>query len=110
MKQLWNTEKEDLSLLSLCLIIVIFTWMIFFGWRLTQFVAGGDALLFEYYFLAELFNVQGDWTRLIYRANVIGGIHVHDVLGTFPIHQFLGWLGVGTQAGLNFSVFFVQVL
>lgn len=110
MKQLWNTEKEDLSLLSLCLIIVIFTWMIFFGWRLTQFVAGGDALLFEYYFLAELFNVQGDWTRLIYRANVIGGIHVHDVLGTFPIHQFLGWLGVGPQAGLNFSVFFVQVL
>lgn len=110
MKKLWHTEKKDLSLLSLCVFTVVVTWIVFFGWTFTQFVAAGDALSFEYYFLTELFNVGGDWTKLIYRANVVGGIGVHDVLGTFPIHQFLGRLGIGPLAGLNISVFFVQVL
>jgi len=99
-------ELGHLAFVTLCLVI---TWVLFLDWRPSLSMMGHDSIYNLWPILNELVSEGGDWSRLLYRANLIGGVKVHAVFGTLPLFQFLSWLGISALWSLNLFVLIAQM-
>jgi hypothetical protein len=102
-------EREDLATLGTALVVVPLTWLLL-GWRWSQTVSGHDGLANVLVVLRELVRAGGDWSGLLYRPELLGGMKVRDAVGPLPAAALLARLGFSASALLNLTTFLVQVL
>ena len=106
----WKREREDwLTLLAASLLIPL-VWILTQGWKFGFSVSSNDATTGALPFLVDLTFHGGDWTQILYRAELAGGAKVNDIGGTPLIYQLMAKLGFGAVTTLNVSAFFIQVL
>ena len=103
-------ERDDVLLLAGSLAIVPLLWRVFLGWTVGASVSGFDAMATIIPVLSELVAAGGDWSALVYRPDLLGGMKVRDAIGPFPLFAWLASLGLGTTAVYNVSAFVVQAL
>jgi hypothetical protein len=103
-------ERDDLLLLAGALAIVPLLWRVLLGWSAGASVSGFDAMATIIPVLSELVAAGGDWSALVYRPELLGGMKVRDAIGPFPLFAWLASLGLGTTAVYNVSAFVVQAL
>jgi hypothetical protein len=103
-------ETDDLLLLVGALGIVPLLWRLLLGWTPGASVSGFDAMATIIPVLSELVAAGGDWSALVYRPELLGGMKVRDAIGPFPLFSWLASLGLGTTAVYNVSAFVVQAL
>jgi hypothetical protein len=103
-------ERDDLLLLVAALALVPLLWRVLLGWTKAASVSGYDAMATIIPVLSELVAAGGDWSALVYRPDLLGGMKVRDAIGPFPLFSWLAALGLGTTAVYNVSAFVVQAL
>lgn len=101
-------EVEDTKTLGTALVLVPLTWLLL-GWRWSQTVSGHDGLANVLVVLRELVRAGGDWSGLLYRPELLGGMKVRDAVGPLPAAALLARLGFSASAILNLTTFLVQV-
>jgi len=103
-------ERWDLLTLGLSVVLVPAVWLIALGWSPDDSVGQHDQVAQGVPLLADfLHNAHGDFALRSYRAELLGGAKIHDVIGTLPIYQVFAWLGASTLTALNGALFFTQV-
>ncbi|HVR71855.1 MAG TPA: hypothetical protein VMT87_13520, partial [Vicinamibacteria bacterium] len=102
-------EREDAKTLGTALVLVPLVWLLL-GWTWSETVSGHDGLANVLVVLRELAQAGGDWSSLLYRPELLGGMKVRDAVGPLPIAAALARLGLSPSAILNLTTFLVQVL
>ena len=102
-------EREDAKTLGTAILLVPLTWLLL-GWTWPQTVSGHDGLANVLVVLRDLADAGGDWSRLLYRPELLGGMKVRDAVGPLPAAALLTALGFSANAILNLTTFLVQVL
>jgi len=97
-----KSEKGDLLIFALCVVIVPLVWLVFLGWTPGFLISSGDGL-------TAIFPIY-DAGNLSYRADILGGVVVKDIYGTSWVFQLLKTFGFSTKSALNISTMFIQVL
>ena len=105
-----SREGDDALLLAAALALVPLVWRVLLGWAPGTSVSGFDAMATIIPILSELVAAGGDWSALVYRPDLLGGMKVRDAIGPFPPFAWLAALGLGTSAVYNASAFLVQAL
>ncbi len=59
-------------------------------------------------FLNDLFLHQGDWTQILYRAELQGGANIYSASGIFPILTLCLQLGLSPVKSFNVLIFLIQ--
>jgi hypothetical protein len=106
----WRRERDDLLLAGAALLLVPLVWKTALGWGSAESVSGFDAMATVIPLLAELRAAGGDWSALVYRADLLGGMKVRDAVGPFPLFAWFARLGWGPAGIYNASAFVVQAL
>jgi hypothetical protein len=101
-------EREDGRTLVTALVLVPAIWLAL-GWTWSETVSGHDGLANLLVVLRELAAVRGDWSGLLYRADLLGGMKVRDAVGPLPVAALWAGAGLSPSAILNLTTFFVQV-
>jgi hypothetical protein len=102
-------EREDARTLGTALVLVPAIWLLL-GWTWSETVSGHDGLANLLVVLGELAAAGGEWTSLLYRADLLGGMKVRDAVGPLPVAAALARAGLSPGAVLNLTTFFVQAL
>jgi hypothetical protein len=102
-------ELEDLRTLAAAAFLVPVVWLAL-GWTWPRSVAGHDGIANLLVVFRDLALAGGDWSRLAYRSEVLGGMKVRDAVGPLPAAALLARLGFSATAILNLATFFVQML
>jgi hypothetical protein len=102
-------ETDDLKTLGTAIVLVPLAWRLL-GWTWPQTVSGHDGLANVLVVLRDLAEAGGDWSRLLYRPELLGGMKVRDAVGPLPAAALLAALGFSAGAILNLTTFLVQVL
>jgi hypothetical protein len=102
-------EREDARTLGTALVLVPSVWLLL-GWTWSETVSGHDGLANLLVVLRALAAAGGDWSGLLYRADLLGGMKVRDAVGPLPVAAALARAGLSPSAILNLATFFVQVL
>jgi len=92
------------------LALVPATWWLLLGWSPASSVSGFDGLATTLPMLGRLTRAGGDWTPLVFRADLFGGMEVRDSVGPLPLFSLLARLGLSATEVLNWSTFVVQAL
>jgi hypothetical protein len=100
-------EKDDIVMLATPLAVVPLTWLIL-GWRWPLSVSGHDGLANVLVLLQVLGQAEGDWSRLAYRADLLGGMKLRDAVGPFPVFTWLARVGFSPTAILDLTSFLLQ--
>ena len=87
--------------------VVPLTWLIL-GWRWPLSVSGHDGLANVLVLLQALGQAEGDWSRLAYRADLLGGMKLRDAVGPFPVFTWLARVGLSPTAILDLTSFLLQ--
>lgn len=106
----WSRERNDLLLAGAALLLVPLVWRLTLGWTTAASVSGYDAMATIIPVLGELQAAGGDWSALVYRADLLGGMKVRDAIGPFPLFAWFARLGWGATGIYNASAFVVQAL
>src|SRR5207247_10578115 len=77
-------ERDDVVMLATTLFIIPLTWLLI-GWRWPRAVSGHDGLANLLVLLQALVEQKGEWSRLAYRADLLGGMKVRGAVGPFPV-------------------------
>lgn len=110
MRARWPREADDLLLAGAAALLVPLVWRVALGWSRSASVSGYDAMATIIPVLAELQAAGGDWSALVYRPDLLGGMKVRDAIGPFPLFAWFARLGWGAAAVYNASAFVVQAL
>ena len=102
-------ERDDIVMLATTLAIVPLTWLLI-GWRWPRAVSGHDGLANLLVLLQSLVEERGDWSRLAYRADLLGGMKVRDAVGPFPVLGLLARWGFSPTAILDLTTFLLQAV
>jgi hypothetical protein len=94
-------------MLATSLAVVPLTWLIL-GWRWPLSVSGHDGLANVLVLLQVLGQAEGDWSRLAYRADLLGGMKLRDAVGPFPVFTSLARVGFSPTAILDLASFVLQ--
>lgn len=103
-------ERDDALLLAAALAVVPLVWRVLLGWTPGLSVSGFDAMATIIPVVSELVANGGDWSALLYRTDLLGGMKVRDAIGPFPPFAWLASMGLGPSAVYNASAFLVQAL
>jgi hypothetical protein len=106
----WHRERDDLLLAGAALVLVPLLWRVALGWSTAASVSGYDAMATVIPVLGELQAAGGDWSALVYRSDLLGGMKVRDAIGPFPLFAWFARLGWGATGIYNASAFVVQAL
>ncbi|MET0554983.1 MAG: hypothetical protein ABW221_18215 [Vicinamibacteria bacterium] len=106
----WRRERDDLLLAGAALVVVVLVWRLALGWTAAASVSGYDAMATIIPVLGELAAAGGDWSALVYRSDLLGGMKVRDAVGPFPLFAWFARLGWGATGVYNASAFVVQAL
>ena len=102
-------ERDDIVILATTLFIVPLTWLLI-GWRWPRAVSGHDGLANLLVLLQALVDEKGEWSRLAYRADLLGGMKVRDAVGPFPVFGLLARRGLSPTAILDLTTFLLQAV
>lgn len=102
-------EVDDAKTLGAAALLVPLVWLAL-GWRWPLTVSGHDGIANVLVVLRELALAGGDWSRLLYRPELLGGMKLRDAVGPLPMAALFARLGFSPSAILNLTTFFVQVL
>jgi hypothetical protein len=94
-------------MLATILFVVPLTWLLI-GWRWPRAVSGHDGLANLLVLLQSLIEEQGEWSRLAYSADLLGGMKVRDAVGPFPVFSLLARRGLSPTAILDLTTFLLQ--
>ena len=100
-------ERTDLVNLCLASLGVPLVWLLF-GWDSSRTAMGHDGI-YSLGYVADLLRAGGDWTQMIYRPDLLGGIKAHDTNGTPPLLHVAGLLGLNAISANTAQLFFGQV-
>jgi hypothetical protein len=100
-------EKDDIVMLATSLAVVPLTWLIL-GWRWPLSVSGHDGLANVLVLLQVLGQTEGDWSRLAYRVDLLGGMKLRDAVGPFPVFTWLARVGFSPTTILDLTSFLLQ--
>ena len=103
-----SVEVQDAITLLICLIVIPLCWALFFSWSWDKAISGHDGWINSLW-LQDLIQHRGNWQEHLYRFEIFGGVKAHDTLGSAPLWQLAGVLGLATTTAANFSVFFMQI-
>ena len=101
-------EREDFATLAAASLLVPATWLAL-GWRWRDSVSGYDGLANVLVLFARLADARGDWSQLLYRPELLGGMELRDAVGPLPVAGLLARLGFSAGAVLDLTTFLVQV-
>jgi len=96
-------------MLATTLAIVPLTWLLI-GWRWPRAVSGHDGFANLLVLLQTLVEEKGEWSRLAYRADLLGGMKVRDAVGPFPVLGVLARCGLSPTAILDLTTFLLQAV
>jgi hypothetical protein len=102
-------EIDDIVTLATTLAVVPLTWLLI-GWRWPRSVSGHDGLANVLVLLQALVEEKGDWSRLAYRADMLGGMKLRDAVGPFPLLGVLAGQGLSPTAILDLMSFLLQAV
>ncbi len=103
-------DLDDWKLLAGMLVLVPATWWLLLGWSWASSVSGFDGLATNLPMLGVLTRARGDWTTLVYRADLFGGMEVRDSVGPLPLFSWLARLGLSATGVVNWTTFLVQAV
>ena len=95
--------------LATALAIIPLSWLVL-GWRWPRSVSGHDGLANVLVLLQALVESDGDWSRLAYRADLLGGMKLRDAVGPFPVFSLLARFGLAPTAILDLTSFLLQAV
>jgi hypothetical protein len=105
-----QAEQSDLANLALAAVAVPLVWVVALKWSPSLCVGSLDQVAQSFPLYQDLAaHAHGDWTHASYRAELLGGAKIHDVMGTLPLLQLFAWLGVGPAGAMNGVLFFAQI-
>lgn len=110
LRRLARIELLDLVLFLTIATTIFVTWLTWFGWTTNDVLAGGHAASGLMPFLHDLRQASGDWRSLLYRPDLLGGIHVSPLAGILPITQWLAYAGLSITNCINGTFLTVQVI
>src|SRR2546428_7197969 len=102
-------ERDDVVMLATTLFIIPLTWLLI-GWRWPRAVSGHDGLANLLVLLQTLVDERGEWSRLAYRVDLLGGMKVRDAVGPFPVFGVLARCGFSPPAILDLTTFLLQAV
>ncbi len=102
-------ERDDLVILATTVAVVPLTWLLT-GWRWPRSVSGHDGLANLLVLLQALTGENGEWSRLAYRADFLGGMKARDAVGPFPPFGLLARGGFSPTTILDLTTFLLQVV
>jgi hypothetical protein len=105
-----SAERWDLGTLALATAVVPLVWLAALGWSANKSAGTYDQVAQSLPLIQDLLeHAHGDFTQVSYRAELLGGAKIHDVFGTLPVFQLLGWLEVSVVPALNAVLFLTQI-
>lgn len=110
LKQWFDRDKQNLQLFGSLILLIPIIWWLVLGWSPGYLIDQHDNLQTGYVYQQQLSRASGDWTKLLYWPQIMGGVKAHDVTGSLPIVQLLAYWGASSLFISNLSVFFVQIL
>src|SRR5438093_3192918 len=96
-------------MLATTVAIVPLTWLLI-GWRWPRSVSGHDGLANLLVLLQALAGEKGEWSRLAYRADFLGGMKARDAVGPFPVFSLLARWDFSPTTILDLTTFLLQVV
>ena len=96
-------------MLATTVAVVPLTWLLI-GWRWPQSVSGHDGLANLLVLLQALTGEKGEWSRLAYRADFLGGMKARDAVGPFPVFSLLARRDFSPTTILDLTTFLLQVV
>jgi len=109
-KQWLDRDKQNLQLFGSLILFIPIIWWLVPGWSPGYLIDQHDNLQTGYIYQQQLSRASGDWTKLLYWPQIMGGVKAHDVTGSLPTVQWLAYLGASSLLISNLSVFLVQIL
>ncbi len=110
LKQWFDRDKQNLQLFGSLILFIPLIWWLVPGWSPGYLIDQHDNLQTGYVYQQQLSRASGDWTKLLYWPQIMGGVKAHDVTGSLPIVQLLAYWGASSLLISNLSVFLVQIL
>lgn len=110
LKQWFDRDKQNLQLFGSLILLIPIIWWLVLGWSPGYLIDQHDNLQTGYVYQQQLSRASGDWTKLLYWPQIMGGVKAHDVTGSLPIVQLLAYWGASSLFISNLSVFLVQIL
>lgn len=110
LKQWFDRDKQNLQLFGSLILFIPIIWWLVLGWSPGYLIDQQDNLQTGYVYQQQLSRASGDWTKVLYWPQIMGGVKAHDVTGSLPIVQLLAYWGASSLFISNLSVFFVQIL
>jgi len=110
LKQWFDRDKQNLQLFGSLILFIPIIWWLVPGWSPGYLIDQHDNLQTGYVYQQQLTRASGDWTKLLYWPQIMGGVKAHDVTGSLPIVQLLAYWGASSLFISNLSVFLVQIL
>jgi len=110
LKQWFDRDKQNLQLFGSLILFIPLIWWLVPGWSPGYLIDQHDNLQTGYVYQQQLSRAFGDWTKLLYWPQIMGGVKAHDVTGSLPIVQLLAYWGASSLLISNLSVFLVQIL
>lgn len=102
-------DRADLARLGLCLLVIPLVWIAALGWRGDTLLGAVDQIDSTYLLLRDLQSqCRGDFTCFGYRPDLLGGVKIHDVMGTPPLFRLLGRTPLGPIGILDVTVLLTQ--
>lgn len=105
-----KNELNDLLLFVILSISIPIIWFLFFHWRPNQSAGGNDAINLIFPYIKDLAQHKGNWQEVLYRPELLGGLHIVDRLGSLPIDRLTTYLGFSPVTCLNTMIFVIQIL
>jgi hypothetical protein len=110
LKEWFDRDKQNLQLFGSLILFIPIIWWLVPGWSPGYLIDQHDNLQTGYIYQQQLSRAFGDWTKLLYWPQIMGGVKAHDVTGSLPIVQLLAYWGASSLFISNLSVFLVQIL
>lgn len=104
-----SLETNDLLQLLVAVVLVPITWLILLEWNGADSIAAQDALSMHYPALKDFVARNGDWTRILYRPQIFGGVAIHDMGLLYLPFTLFTKLGLTPLQVLNFTWLLIQI-
>ncbi len=107
---LWKKERRDLKLLLFLILGIPFCWIVFLKWNLNLSISSNDATKILFPFYPDLVREHGNWQKLLYRPELLGGFIIQGYFGSYPITRAFAALGLSPLSCLNLTFLSIQIL
>jgi hypothetical protein len=104
------SEKRDLQLLLILIFFIPLSWMVCLGWNPTSLISANDATKILYPYYPDLVSAHGDWQKVLYRPELLGGFVIQNYFGSYPITRILASLQFSPITCMNLTFLTIHIL